>query len=112
MVGTLQDRGDAEAAGRADRDQTARGPVGLRELLGERSDDPPAGGPEWVAGTERATVDVELGAIDRPERLVASELLRAERRVLPCLEGAEDLSGERLVDLVGVEVLQREPGAV
>ena len=56
------------------------------QQLGQAGDDPPAGGGERVAGGERAAVDVELGAVDRAERLVAAEALLAERRVLPGLQ--------------------------
>ena len=80
--------------------------------LASDGDDPPAGRGERVAGGERAAVDVELGAVDRAERLVAAELLLAERRVLPGLQRAEHLRGEGLVDLVVVEVAEAEAGAV
>ena len=56
---------------------------------------------------------VELGAIDR--RPAAASLPRyvlAIRRVFPGLQRAQHLRGEGLVDLVEVEVLQREAGAV
>ena len=65
----------------------------------ERGDDPPAGGGERVPGGERGAVDVELGAVDR-----------AEPVLLPRGERGQHLRGERLVDLVEVEVLQRQAG--
>ena len=75
--------------------------------LARRGDDPAAGGGERVARRQRGAVDVELGPVDRAERRVEAEPLLAEDRVLPRLQGGQHLRGERLVDLVEVEVLQR-----
>ena len=47
-----------------------------------------------------------------PERAARSSLLPAEVLGFPGLQRAQHLRGERLVDLVDVEVLQLEPGAV
>ena len=60
----LHHRHDALAAGRADRDQPAAGAL-LGQQLGQRGDDPPAGGGERVPGGQRGAVDVELVAVDR-----------------------------------------------
>ena len=65
-----------------------------------------------VGGGERAAVDVQAGAVDRAERGLPPQLVLAERRVLPGGEGAEHLGREGLVDLVVVEVLEGEAGAV
>ena len=82
-----------------------------REELGD-VDDPAAGRGERVARRERGTVHVEPGAVDRTERRVEAEALLAEHRVLPGLQRGEHLRGERLVDLVEVEVLQGQPLAL
>ncbi len=58
-----------------------------------------------AASDEPATLS--LRAVDRAERRVEAQPLLAEDRVLPRLERREHLRGERLVDLVEVEVLQR-----
>src|SRR3712207_7706053 len=47
----------------------------------------------------------------RSQRRLEAELLLAVGRVLPRLEGGEHRGGERLVDLVEVEVLQGQPVA-
>ena len=85
---------------------TALTPLG--EQLGERGHDPSAGRRERVPGGQRRAVDVELVAADRPERAVEPELVLAELRRLPRRQRREDLRRERLVDLVVVEVLQRQ----
>src|SRR5690606_41660186 len=58
---------------------------------------------------QRSAVDVQLAAVDAAQRLVQAELLLGEAGVLPRLERGQYLGGERLVDLVEVEVLQAEP---
>ena len=55
---------------------------------------------------------IELGAVDRPERGIAAEAIAAVVLRIPGLERAEDLGGESFVDLVEVEVLEREPRAI
>jgi hypothetical protein len=65
-----------------------------------------------VPGGERRACDVEQAGIDRPERGVQAEPLFRERRVLPRLERGEHRGREGLVDLVEVEVLQREAVAL
>ncbi len=89
-----------------------RPPPASCSCLASRGDDPPAGCGERVAGRERAAVDVELGAVDRAERGVEAEPLLAEDRVLPGLQRAQHLGGERLVDLVEVEVAEPEAVAL
>ena len=72
---------------------------------------PPVAANGWPAASdEPLTLSRErsIGA----ERLVEPEALLAEHRVLPGLERRQHLRGERLVDLVEVEVLQREPLAL
>jgi hypothetical protein len=78
--------------------------------LASVGDEPPAGGAERMAGAERAAADVDLLAVDRPSG-VEPEALFAVDRVLPRLQRAQHLRGERLVDLVDVEVLQLQPVA-
>src|SRR6478735_3755452 len=112
----LQDGDDALPAGGADRDQRPAPRTGglslLREQLGRDGDDPPAGRGEGVRGRRRRTVEVEPPAVDRAERCREAEPLLAEHRVLPRRERGQHLRGERLVDLVVVEVLEREPVAL
>ena len=61
-----------------------------------------------MPGGERGAGDVDLAAVDRPERLVEAEPLRAEGGILPGPERHQHLRGECLVDLVEVEVLEGE----
>src|SRR3954447_25839516 len=110
VLGLLEHGDDALAARRADAHDAAPA-AALVQRLGEAADDAPARGGERVAGGEGAAVDVELVDIDLAERLVAAEALAAEHRVGPRLERAEHLRGERLVDLVEVELRQAQPGA-
>src|SRR5947207_2478791 len=105
-----QDRGDALAAGRADRDEPAPAAL-LGEELGQRGHDPPAGRRERVTSGERRTVHVELRPVDRPQWSVEAEPALGERRVLPGLERRQYLRRKRLVNLVEVEVWQRQPGS-
>ena len=63
---TLDNGRDAHAAGGADRDQAALGPVFI-ENLRERGDDARAGRGERVADREAAALHVELGSIDGAE---------------------------------------------
>src|SRR5690606_20499830 len=74
----LEDRGDAEAAGRAHRDERAGGravlALVLGELLGGLGDDPAAGRGERVTRGERGAVDVDPVRVDRAERAVEAEL--------------------------------------
>ena len=67
-----------------------------------------AGGGERVGGGKGRALDVQLRPIDGAERRVEAELLLAERRVFPGGQRREHLAGEGLVDLVEVEVLQRQ----
>src|SRR5690349_21326681 len=110
-LGTLEHGDDPLAAGRADAHDAAPG-AALVQRLGETADDAPAGRGERVAGGEPTAVDVEPVDVDLAERLVAAEALAAEHRIGPRLQRAEDLRGERLVDLIELEVGQREAGAV
>ncbi len=82
-----------------------------RKQFREVADDARARRGERVADGEARSLDVELGAIDRAERPVEAELLLAVDGILPGLQRGDHLRGERLVDLVEVEVLQRQSGA-
>src|SRR5690606_39642003 len=108
-------RAAAEAARRSSRERRALRCAGLggplREELGRRRDDAPAGRGERVARREGRPVDVEARAVDRAEGAVEPELGAAVLVVLPGLEGREDGRRERLVDLVEVEVAELEPDA-
>src|SRR5688572_1702200 len=104
----LEDRRYAHTARRADRNQPAT-VAAPGELLGERRNDTRAGGGKRMPDGEAAAVDVEFRAIDRPERSVEAELVTGELGRLPRLERAQDLRGEGLVDLVEIEVREREP---
>src|SRR5882757_6075012 len=104
---TLENGRDTHAARGADRDQSALGPIFI-ENLGERGDDAGAGRGEGMADRKTASLHVEFGPIDGTERTRQSQLIAAENRIGPGLEGAEHLSGESLVDLVEIEVLQRK----
>ena len=68
---------------------------------------PPVAANGWPAASEEP-LTLSLAAVDRAQRRVEAEALLAEHRVLPRLERREHLRGERLVDLVEVEVLQRQ----
>ena len=72
---------------------------------------PPVAAKGWPAASEPPLTLSFSSSIDA-ERLLASEPLAAEGLVLPGLQRAEHLGREGLVDLVEVEVLQREAGAV
>ena len=61
----LENGHHALAARGADADHAAA-LAALVQRLGQAGDDAPAGGGERVAGGQRAAVDVELGAVDRP----------------------------------------------
>ena len=80
------------------------------EDLGERAEDARAGGGEGMAEGDAAALHVEPGAVDAAERRRQAQHVAAVFRRLPRLERAQQLRRERLVDLVVVEVLQREPG--
>src|SRR3954453_1240494 len=99
----FQDRDDALAPGRTDRDEAAPAAV-LVQRLGERRDDATARGPERVAGGERRAVDVELRGGDRAERSVQAQPPAAEVLVLPRRQRDPHGAGERLMDLDEVEV--------
>ena len=79
----------------------------LGQQLGEVAEDARAGRRERMARTARLEpLHVELGTVDRAERRIAAEEHLAVVRVLPGLQRRQHLRGERLVDLVEVEVLQ------
>src|SRR5436309_13903239 len=98
MRSRLQDRDDALATGRTDRDQPSTAAL-LVQQLRQRRDDPSAGGRERVSGSERRAVDVQLRPVDRAERTVQAEASTAEVLVLPRRQGGQDGAGEGLVDL-------------
>ena len=67
---------------------------------------PPVAPNGWPAPSEPPWT-FSLAAVDRAQRRLEAEPLAAEHRVLPGLQRAQHLRGERLVDLVEVEVLER-----
>src|SRR5690606_15813604 len=103
----LDDGAHAHAAGGADRHQRAALAL-LLEQLGGRGDDAGAGGGEGMAERQRGAVDVELRRVDGAERRVEAEPLAAEGFRLPGAQRAQHLGGKGLVDLVEIEVLQRQ----
>src|SRR5690349_1928347 len=106
MSGRLEDRHDALAAGSTDRDEAARASSLVVQHLRERGDDPPTRGGKGMASREGGPVDVELAAVERPDRGVEPEAVAAELLALPGSEGRDDRRREGLVDLDEVEVLQ------
>src|SRR5690606_14152397 len=100
----LEDRGDPHPARRAHGDQPSSRAALMQELR-ERRNEPRSGRRERVADRDAAALDVQLATVDRAERPIPSELLSAEFLRLPGLERRERLRGERLVNLVVVEVL-------
>ena len=83
----------------------------LGELLGQLGDDPAAGRRERMPRGQRRAVDVELGAVDGAERPIQAEALLAVLLGLPRRQRGQHHRRERLVDLVVVEILQRQPVA-
>ena len=71
---------------------------------------PPVAANGWPAASEEP-LTLSLVAVDRAQRRVEAEALLAEDRVLPRRERGQHLRGERLVDLVEVEVLERQAAA-
>src|SRR6202166_5300985 len=104
---TLEDGRDTHAARCADRDQSALGLIFIENLC-ERGDDARSGRGKWVAYREAAALHVELGASDGAEGGRQSQLVAAENRIRPGLERAQYLTGESLVNLVIIEVLERK----
>ncbi|CAM5744447.1 hypothetical protein MAUB1S_02002 [Mycolicibacterium aubagnense] len=80
----------------------------LGELLGQLGHDATAGRGERVPRSQRRAVDVELRPVDRPERGVQAEAALAVLGRLPRRERGQHHRGEGLVNLVEVEVLQRQ----
>src|SRR6185437_15481847 len=68
----LEDRGDAHAAGGADRDQPTTGAF-LFQQLRQRRHDARAGGGKRMADGEARSVHVDPGRIDRTERRIEAE---------------------------------------
>src|SRR5690606_8882494 len=107
----LEDGADALAAGGAHGYEGAAA-AALREELRGRGEDARAGGGKRVAGGKGAARDVEPRRIDGAEGRGQVETRAAEVLVLPGPERGRHLRGERLVDLVEVEVLERQPRAL
>src|SRR5437763_13110575 len=76
----LDDGGDSHAPGGADRDQSALRACVAGEDLGERREDPRAGGGEGMPDADAAALHVELGAIDAAERRGQSQHVAAVLR--------------------------------
>src|SRR6202142_2991590 len=105
----LNDRRDAHAAGRANRDEAALA-VGFVERLCERRENSSSARRKRMAKCEASAIDIELCPVDRAERRALPELVAAKRAVFPSSESAQHLAGERLVNLVEIELLQRPVG--
>src|SRR6267143_1475837 len=80
----LDDRGDAQAAGRADGDQGAAG-AARGELLRGGHDDARAGRGEGMAEGDARALGIELRAVDRAERRIAAQAIAAVALRLPGL---------------------------
>src|ERR1700712_686158 len=100
MTSRFEDCSNALATGCTDRDEPADGLAGLGfllgQLLGELRDDPPTRCCEGMARSQRRTVDVELGPVDRPQRTVQTEALLAVLLGLPGRKRGEHHRSERL----------------
>ncbi|MNE25986.1 hypothetical protein D3C80_1193350 [compost metagenome] len=59
-----------------------------------------------MAGRQRAAFDIELAAVDGPQRCFEAQAAFAVLGVFPRLQGAKHLGSEGFVDLVVIEVLQ------
>ena len=64
-----------------------------------------------MTGRQRRPVDVQLGAVDGTQGAVQTEPLLAVVIGLPRLQVRQHHRGERLVDLIEIEVLQTQPVA-
>src|SRR5262245_6130572 len=82
--------------------------TGALEHVEQVQDDARARCADRMTEGNRASVDVEPGAIERPERVVETELLAAVVVALPCPQAGDYLRGKRLVDLPGIEITERE----
>src|SRR5262245_38643026 len=107
----LENRRNAHAARGADRDEPAAA-AALLEQLRERADEPRTGGRERMPDRDAAALDVELRAIDCAECGRLAELRSTVVVRLPRLQRAEHLRGERLVNLIEVEVLEPQARAL
>src|SRR5262245_37250371 len=93
---TLQDRGDAHAAGGADGDQPAARAT-LGELLGERGEDAGSGRGKGMADGNARAGGIELRALDAAERLRTLQPFEAVVVRFPGLQRAQHLRSEGLV---------------
>ncbi|MNE92404.1 hypothetical protein D3C80_1901220 [compost metagenome] len=59
-----------------------------------------------MPGSQGAALDVELAAVDRPQRCVEPQPALAVTGIFPGLERTQHLRGEGLMDLVVIEILQ------
>src|SRR6185369_11634094 len=110
MGSALEDRGDAEPAGGADRDEAASAAI-LVDDLRQRRQDASAGRGERMAQRDRAALDVHLAAIDLAELAGEADAILAELVVVPGFQRAQHLARERFVDLVEIEILQLDARA-
>src|SRR5262249_57808080 len=65
-------------------------------------------GADRMAERDRPAVDVELLRVELAHRTIQAEVLAAVLVLVPRRQTAEDLRGERLVDLPAVEVVELE----
>ena len=109
---TFHDCGNAHAAGGADR-RSGRDRRCSASSLARLPDDARAGRRERMPDRDATSpCTLSLARSMRAERRVPAELRLAVVRILPGLQRAQHLRGERFVDLVEVEVLQLQPGAL
>src|ERR1700751_2068443 len=110
MASTLHYRGHAHAASRTHGDEPALGVAIAGQQLRQSRDDARAGRGKGMTEGDAATLNVDLGTIDAAEGGRQSQHLATVVRRLPRLERTQHLRCERLVDLVVVEVLERDAG--
>ncbi|MNT36992.1 hypothetical protein D3C72_1731070 [compost metagenome] len=58
-----------------------------------------------MSGRQRTALDVELAAVDGPQRLAQSQPTLTIVGILPSLEGTQHLGSERFMDFIVVKVL-------
>src|ERR1700675_1221998 len=100
---------DAHAPGSTDRDESAPGCVYFQNFR-QRGHDARAGRRERVADCEAAALYIEFRSIDAAKGAGQAEFIPTESRICPGFQRTQHLSGEGLVYLVEIKVLQRQLG--
>src|SRR5215472_18789337 len=102
----FDDRRDSHAACGADRHEPAPGRGIAGEELRERREDAGAGRGEGMAERHAPALHVQPRAVDGAQGRRKTQHVTAVLECLPRLERSQHLRGERLVNLVVVEVLE------